>query len=75
MVNGRRRSSKRRWTDGADIILEDGISSLIAEFPDLFQDPDGGKMFFSDQIAYFGLIRIELAWPMMSSRRIREGMG
>ena len=75
MINWRRWAFIRLWPDRADIILEDGISSLIAEFRDLFQDPDGGKMLFSDQVAYFGLIRIELAGPMRSGRRIREGMG
>jgi hypothetical protein len=75
MVNGRCGPSKRPWPDSADIIFEDGIASWIAKLCNLFEDSYGCKMFFNDQMAYFGLIWIELAWPMIRGRRTGEGVG
>ena len=74
MINWRRWPFVRFWPDRADIILEDGIASLIAKFCDLFQDPHGSKMFFNDEVTDLGLMRIEFAWTARMGRSIRDGM-
>jgi hypothetical protein len=74
MINWRRWAFIRFWPDRADIILEDGIPSLIAKFFYLFQDPCGRKMIFNDEVIDLGLIRIEFAWTAGIGRSIRDGM-
>ena len=75
MVNGWCGAPKRRWPDDTNIPLEDGIASLIAKLCDLFQNPHSSEMLFPDQIAYFRLVWIKFARPMMRSRRIGEWIG
>jgi hypothetical protein len=70
MVDGWGGPSKGFWSDGADIILKDGIAALIAESVDLFEHPYGREMFFANQIAYFGFISIQLAGSFIRGRGI-----
>jgi len=61
MIDGRPGFPIGSGPDRPYIFLEDGIPAVIAQFLDLFHDPNSGKVLFADEESDLGFIGIQLA--------------